>query len=193
MSNALHWLDLSEYLAIAVAVIGTIAAAASSNWIYALVPILISTILNAINRWRSHNNLRLLDRALERKLDRELQQQGEVLQQEIAQARSFATALVKQTMAAKKADPAILEGSNQEVTALAQKFDLQKQLMLSMQDHVTGVEGSLKDVVDLLEGNALAERVEYLERHLTQMSQQLGIDPSEFDRSTLGRSISHRY
>jgi WD40 repeat protein len=188
MSNSLHWLDLSEYLAIAVAVVGTIAAAASSTWIYALLPILISLILNAINRWRSTKNLRLHERNLERKLDRELQQQGEVLQQEIAHARSFATALVKQTMAAKKTEPAALTSSDrQEVTALSQKFDLHKQLMQSMQDHVTGVEGSLKEVVDLLESNALAERVEYLERHLTQMSQQLGIDPSELDRSAPDR------
>jgi WD40 repeat protein len=182
MSNSLHWLDLSEYLAIAVAAVGTIAAAASSTWIYALLPILISLILNAINRWRFAKQLWLHERNLERKLDRELQQQGEVLQQEIAQARSFATALVKQTMAAKKTEPAALMSSDrQEVTALSQKFDLHKQLMQSMQDHVTGVEGSLKEVVDLLESNALAERVEYLERHLTQMSQQLGIDPSELD------------
>ena len=185
MSNSLHWLDLSEYFAIAVAVVGSSAAAASSTWIYALVPILISLILSAINRWRLNQNLRLHDRALERKLDGELQQQGEVLQQEIAQARSFATALVKQTMAAKKFEPVALAASErQEVTALEHKFDLHKQLMQSMQEHVTGVEGSLKDVVDLLEGNALAERVEYLERHLTQVSQQLGIDPTELNRST---------
>jgi WD40 repeat protein len=189
MSNSLHWLDLSEYLATAGAVVGTIAAASSATWIYALVPILISLILNAINRWRSQNNSRLYERGLERKLDRELQQQGEVLQQEIAQARSFATALVKQTMAAKTAEPAALRASDrQEVTALEQKFDLHKQLMQSMQDHVTGVEGSLKDVVDLLDGNALTERVEYLERHLTQVSQQLGIDSTGLDRSTVNSS-----
>jgi WD40 repeat protein len=185
MSNSVHWLDLSEYLAIALAVVGTIAAAGSATWIYAFVPISIALILNAINRWRLYNNIQLQQRVLERKFDRELQQQGEILQQEIAQARSFATALVKQTMAAKTAEPAALAaGDRQEVSALAQKFDLQKQLMQSMQDHVTGVEGSLRDVVDLLEGNALTERVEYLERHLIEVSQQLGIDAIGFDRST---------
>jgi uncharacterized membrane-anchored protein YhcB (DUF1043 family) len=95
MSNSPHWLDLSEYFAIAIAVVGSIAAASSGTWIYALIPILISLILNAINRWRLTQSLRLFDRAIERKLERELQQQGEVLQQEIAQARSFSTALVK--------------------------------------------------------------------------------------------------
>jgi WD40 repeat protein len=175
--SQLHWLDLSEYLAISIAVVGAISAAASSTWIYAVVPMLISLILNAINRWRSYQNIRLSERTLERKLDRELQQQGEVLQQEIAQARSFATALVKQTMAASKSEPAaLMAAKRQEVTALEQKFDQHKQLMQSMQDHVTGVEGSLKDVVDLLEGNALAERVEYLERHLMEVAQQLGIE-----------------
>ena len=103
MSNP-HWLDLSEYLAIALAVVGSTAAATSAKWGYAVVPILISLILSAVNRWRFNQNLRILDRALERKLDAELQQQGEVLQQEIAQARSFATALVKQTIAAKKSE-----------------------------------------------------------------------------------------
>lgn len=184
MSNSLHWLDLSEYLAIAVAVVGAIAAAASSNWIYAIVPLLISTIFNAINRWRLYQNLRLHDRALERKLALDLQQQGEILQQEIAQARSFATALVKQTMAAKSEPPALAASERQEVTALEHKIDLHQQLMQSMQAHVTGVEDSLQDVVGLLEGNALAERVEYLERHLTQVSHQLGIAPTEVGHSS---------
>jgi WD40 repeat protein len=186
MSNPLHWLDLSEYLAIAVAVVGAIAAAASSTWSYALVPITICLVLNAINRWRLTQNLRLHQRSLERKLDSELQQQGEVLQQEIAQARSFATALVKQTMAAKKLEPAAIAAAQpQDVTVLEQKFDLHKQLMQSMQDHVTEVEGSLKDIIDLLDSNALTERVEYLERHLIQVSQQLGIDHTELERSEI--------
>ncbi len=179
MSNSPDWLDLSEYLAIAVAVVGVIAAANSSTWIYALVPILISTILNAINRWRLTQHLHLRDRTLERKLTAELQQQGEALQQEIAHARSFATALVKQTMAAQKSEPAAQAVGDQDVTALAQKFDMHKQLMHSMQEHVAGVEGSLQDVVDLLEGTALNDRVEHLERHLTLMSQQLGFEPLE--------------
>ncbi len=182
MSNSFHWLDLSEYFAIALAVVGTIAATASSTWIYAILPLLVSLILNAINRWRADRQFRLHERNLERKLDRDLQQQGEVLQQEIAQARSFATALVKQTMAAKTAEPAAIAATDrQEVAVLEQKFDRYKQLM---QEHVTGVEGSLKDVVDLLEGNALTERVEYLERHLTQVSQQLGLEPSDLARSS---------
>lgn len=186
MSNP-HWLDLSEYLAIALAVVGSIAAATSAKWGYAAVPILISLILGAVNRWRFNQNLRILDRALERKLDAELQQQGEVLQQEIAQARSFATALVKQTIAAKKSQFGVTAGEQQEVTALDQKFDLHQQLMQSIQAHVTGVEGSLQEAIELLEGNALAERVEYLERHLTQVSQQLGIDSTELEQATASR------
>ncbi len=179
MSNSPHWLDLVEYVAIAAAVAGIFAAATSGTWIYALVPMAIALILNAISRWRLVQALRIRSHSVERKLDRELQQQGEVLQQEIAQARSFSTALVKQTLAAQKSEPAALAAAANpvEVKALEQKFDMQKQLMQSMQEHVAGVEGSLKDVVDLLEGNALPDRVEHLERHLTQLTQQLGIDP----------------
>ena len=131
MSTSPHWLDLSEYLAIAVAVVGSLAAATSSNWIYAIAPILISLILNAINRWRFAQNIRIQDRSLERKLDRELQQQGEMLQQEIVQARSFATALVKQTMTAQQTYPALAAASTASALApkpdsldLEQKFEL---------------------------------------------------------------------
>ncbi len=189
MSTSPHWLDLSEYLAIAVAVVGSIAAATSSNWIYAIVPILISLILNAINRWRFTQNSRIQDRSLERKLDQELQQQGEMLQQEIVQARSFATALVKQTMTAQKTYPALAGGasldleSKPELLGLEQKFELHQQLMQSMQEHVGGVENSLQEVVDLLESNALTDRVEYLERQLTQISGQLGMNSTELNRS----------
>jgi WD40 repeat protein len=188
MSTSLHWLDLSEYLAITVAVVGSIAAVSSSAWVYAIVPILISLILNAINRWRFTTTIRLQDRSLERKLDQELQLQGEVLQQEIVQARSFATALVKQTMTAKTSNPALAAvrelppEPTQETVALAQKFDRQQQLMKSMQEHVTGVESSLQDVVNLLDSTALTDRVEYLERHLTQISGHLGIATIPFDR-----------
>jgi WD40 repeat protein len=187
MSTSPHWLDLSEYLAIAVAVVGSIAATASSNWIYAIGPILISLILNAINRWRFTKNIRIQDRSLERKIQQELQQQGEVLQQEIVQARSFATALVKQTMTAQTAHPALAAaGAASAVQAdslgLEQKFELHQQLMQSMQEHVGGVENSLQEVVDLLESNAITDRVEYLERQLTQISGQLGIDSAELNR-----------
>ncbi len=199
MSNSPHWLDLSEYLAIAVAIVGVIAAAASSAWIYAAIPLLIATILNAIARWRLTQNIRSGDRSLERRLELELQQQGEALQQEIAHARSFATALVKQTMAAQKIEPAASNTDNRwrslgfaesGVSDLEQKFDMQKQLMQSMQEHVAGVEGSLKDVVDLLENNALTERVEYLEHNLTMMSQQLGIDITVASEANIGRRPS---
>ena len=188
VSNSPHWLDLSEYIAIAIAVIGSIAAATSSTWLYGIVPILISLILNAINRWRLTQSLRLQDRGLERKLISELEQQGEVLQQEIAQARSFATALVKQTIAAQKTDLLALPSAvdNAEIQSLEQKFDLQKRLMVSMQEHVAGVEDSLKDVVELIEGTGLPDRVEHLERHLTQLTQQLGIDPADLNLATPG-------
>jgi WD40 repeat protein len=41
-----------------------------------------------------------------------------------------------------------------------------------------------------LDSNALADRVEYLERHLTQISHQLGIDPDEQDRAVPGGFFS---
>jgi WD40 repeat protein len=198
MSNSPDWLDLSEYCAIAVAVVGVIAAANSAAWIYALGPILISVILNAINRWRSAQKQKLRDRLLEHKLEEEMQQQGEVLQHEISQARSFATALVKQAIATKKSEPLALAAANdiQDVAYLEQEVDAQKQLVQSMQAHVAGVEGSLKHVVNLIEETALSDRVEQLEQHLMLMSQQLGIDVGELvesmpkHRSNLGRQES---
>ncbi len=193
MSTSLHWLDLSEYLAIAVAVVGAIAATASSNWIYAIGPILISLILNAINRWRFTKNIRIQDRSLERRLDQELQQQGEVLQQEIVQARSFATALVKQTMTAQTKHPALAAAGAASTSKpdLEQKFELHQQLMQSMQEHVGGVENSLQEVVSLLESSALTDRIEYLECQLMQISGQLGIDSTGLNRLNSSNPFSH--
>jgi WD40 repeat protein len=183
MSKSPHWLELSEYIAIATAIIGIVIAAASSNWIYAAIPILISTILGALDRFRLKQNLRSRNQALERKLERELQQQGQILQEEIAQARSFSTALVKQTVAIQKSEAVVISPSidPQDLRILEQKFDIYKRLMQSMQDHVAGVETSLKDVVDLLEGTALTERVEHLERHFTHLTQHLGIDSTQLN------------
>jgi WD40 repeat protein len=183
MSKPPHWLEVSEYIALGAAVLGSIIALISSTWQYAAIPILISTILGAIDRLRFKQNSRTRTLALERKLDRELQQQGEVLQQEIAQARSFSTALVKQTISAQKPEMMVLPPmvDPQDLRVLEQKFDIYKRLMQSMQDHVAGVETSLKDVVDLLEGTALTERVEHLETHLTRLTQHLGVNPSELN------------
>jgi WD40 repeat protein/uncharacterized membrane-anchored protein YhcB (DUF1043 family) len=191
MSNSPHWLDLSEYVAIAAAIAGTIFAVTSNIWAYAAIPIVITLILNAINRLRLTNTLRQRHQALGNKLALDLQQQGEVFKQEISQARSFATALVKQTLAAQKSEPAALSPANTpEIKSLEQKFDLQKRLMESMQVHVAGVEGSLKDVVELLDSTALADRVEYLERNLTVMARQLGVEPEEL--LTYGSQTSDR-
>jgi WD40 repeat protein len=181
MSKSPHWLDLSEYVAIVAAIIGTIVAVIASNWLYAAIPILIATILGAIERARLKQNLRIRSKTLEQKIDRELQQHGEVLQQEISQARSFSAALVKQTVATQKSEAMVLAPTvdPQDLRILEQKFDIYKRLMQSMQDHVAGVETSLKDVVDLLEGTALTERVEHLELNLTRLTQHFGIEPSE--------------
>ncbi len=176
-----HWLELSEYVAIGAAILGSIIAIVSSTWQYAAIPILISIILGAIDRYRLKQNSRTRSQALERKLDRELQQQGEVLQSEISQARSFSTALVKQTISAQRNEAIVLAPTvdPQDLRVLEQKFDIYKRLMQSMQDHVAGVETSLKDVVDLLDGTALTERVEHLETHFTRLTQHLGVDPKQ--------------
>jgi WD40 repeat protein len=187
-----HWLELSEYVSIGAAILGSLIAIASSTWQYAAIPILISIILGAIDRFRLKQNTRNRSQALERKLDRELQQQGEVLQQEISQARSFSTALVKQTISVQRNDAIVLAPTvdPQDLRVLEQKFDIYKRLMQSMQDHVAGVETSLKDVVDLLDGTALTERVEHLETHFTQLTQHLGVDPRQLTNSPGNRAVS---
>jgi WD40 repeat protein len=188
-----HWLELSEYVAIGAAILGSIIAIVSSTWQYAAIPILISIILGAIDRFRLKQNSRTRSQALERKLDRELQQQGEVLQQEIAQARSFSTALVKQTISVQRNEPIVLPPTvdPQDLRVLEQKFDIYKRLMQSMQDHVAGVETSLKDVVDLLDGTALTERVEHLETHFTRLTQHLGVDPRQLTSSPTDGAVGY--
>jgi WD40 repeat protein len=187
-----HWLELSEYIAIGAAILGSIIAIASSTWQYAAIPILISIILGAIDRFRLKQNSRSRTQALERKLDRELQQQGEVLQQEISQARSFSTALVKQTISVQRNEAMVLAPTvdPQDLRVLEQKFDIYKRLMQSMQDHVAGVETSLKDVVDLLDGTALTERVEHLESYFTRLTQHLGVDPRQLTSALADEKMS---
>jgi WD40 repeat protein len=179
MSTSLHWLESIEYAALAAAVAGTIYAVSSSTWLYAIVPLLVSSVLNIINRIRQAKGMEMRNRELAQRVNRDFQQQVESLQQEINQARSFSTALVKQTLATQKAELALAPAIPEEFQALEQKYDLQQQLMQTMQAHVAGVESSLKEVVELLETNAIPDRVDRIEQSYTSIAQQLGISGND--------------
>jgi WD40 repeat protein len=101
------------------------------------------------------------------------------LQQEILQSRNFATALVKQTMAAQKPELPAASGELVSFQSLEKQLGDQQRLMHSVQTHISGVEGTISNLVEALDGAAIPNRVEYLEQAIVKLSQKAGIDPAE--------------
>jgi WD40 repeat protein len=175
MSQSPSRLELAEYLLIGGSAIGLIVAIATSKFLFAVIPMVFALGIGAWNRYRAEQNLRRRFT----KLNQEWVSQTEQLQQEIMQSRSFATALVKQTMAAQKGELPAASGELVDLQSLNKQVSDQQRLMNSFQNHISGVEGTITNLVDALDGAAIPNRVEYLEQAIVKLSHKAGIDPNE--------------
>ncbi len=168
-------LEYVEYAATAVTVFGLIIALFTGNWPIVLVPLVLSLSLGVFNRYQSDQSYR---RRLA-KANHDLQLQYEQLQQEIVQSRSFSTALVKQTLAAKKAELPAAASEPFHFQVLEKRVIDQQRLMTSFQNHIVGVESTITNLVEALDGAAIPDRVEYLEQAIFKLSEITGLDPAE--------------
>jgi WD40 repeat protein len=176
MSQSPSRLEFAEYLLIAGSAIGLIVAIATSKWLIAIIPMVFALGVGVWNRYRAEQNLRRRFA----KVHQDWAQQTEQLQQEILQSRNFATALVKQTMAAQKGElPAASGELVVDIQSLGKQVSDQQRLMNSFQNHISGVEGTITNLVDALDGAAIPNRVEYLEQAIVKLSHKAGIDPNE--------------
>jgi WD40 repeat protein len=175
MSQSTQPLEYVEYVATVGAVIGLVTAIFTGNWLIAVIPLSLALCLSVFNRYQSDQNYRR--RFV--KMNHDLQLQYEQLQQEIVQSRSFSTALVKQTLATQKAELPAASGEPFNLQVLEKQVVDQQRLMTSFQNHIVGVEGTITNLVEALDGAAIPDRVEYLEQAIVKLSQQAGIDPVE--------------
>jgi WD40 repeat protein len=168
-------LEYAEYVAAIGVAIGSIAAIVTSNWLMAVVPLALSLCLSVLNRYQSDQSYR---RRFVR-MNHDLQIQYEQLQQEIVQSRSFSTALVKQTLATQKAELPAASGEAINLQVLEKQVVDQQRLMTSFQSHIVGVEGTITNLVEALDGAAIPDRVEYLEQAIVKLSEKAGINPTD--------------
>jgi WD40 repeat protein len=175
MSQSPSRLEIAEYLLIGGSAIGLIVAIATSKLLIAVIPMVFALGIGAWNRYHAEQNLRRRFT----KLNQEWALQTEQLQQEIMQSRNFATALVKQTMAAQKGELPAASGELVDLQSLNKQVSDQQRLMNSFQNHISGVEGTITNLVDALDGAAIPNRVEYLEQAIVKLSHKAGIDPNE--------------
>ncbi len=168
-------LEYAEYVAAIGVAIGSIAAIVTSNWLIAVVPLALSLCLSVLNRYQSDQSYR---RRFVR-MNHDLQIQYEQLQQEIVQSRSFSTALVKQTLATQKAELPAANGEPINLQVLEKQVVDQQRLMTSFQSHIVGVEGTINNFVEALDGAAIPARVEYLEQAIVKLSEKAGINPGD--------------
>jgi WD40 repeat protein len=175
MSQSPQPLEYAEYGAIAVALIGLVIALATGAHLTAIIPTILALCLGVYNRYRADQSAR----RRYQKMQQDFMTQNEQLQQEILQSRNFATALVKQTMAAQKPELPAASGELVSFQSLEKQVGDQQRLMNSVQTHISGVEGTIANLVEALDGAAIPNRVEYLEQAIVKLSQKAGIDPAE--------------
>jgi WD40 repeat protein len=175
MSQSPHPLEYVEYGAVAATLIGLVIALATGAQLAAIIPAIFAIGLGAYNRYRADQSAR----RRYNKMHQDFVSQNEQLQQEILQSRNFATALVKQTMAAQKPELPAASGELVNFQSLEKQVGDQQRLMNSVQNHISGVEGTIANLVEALDGAAIPNRVEYLEQAIVKLSQKTGIDPAE--------------
>jgi WD40 repeat protein len=175
MSQSPQLLEYVEYGLIATSLIGLVAASATANPLFAMIPTVLALAASAFNRYRADL---VINRRVQ-KLNQDLLAQNEYFQQENVQIRNFSTALVKQTMAAQKPELPAASGGLVNFQSLEKQVGDQQRLMNSVQTHISGVEGTIANLVEALDGAAIPNRVEYLEQAIVKLSQKSGIDPNE--------------
>jgi WD40 repeat protein len=175
MSQSPQPLEYVEYGLIAASLVGLVVTLATQTPLWAIIPTVFALGVSALNRYRAD---RVLGRRIQ-KLTQDLQLQNEQMQQELVQSRSFATALVKQTMAAQKPELPAASGELVSFQSLEKQVGDQQRLMTSVQTHISGVEGTIANLVEALDGAAIPNRVEYLEQAIVKLSQKSGLDPNE--------------
>ncbi len=157
MSQSPQPLEYVEYGLIAASLVGLVVTLATGNPLIAVIPTVFAVAASAFNRYRAD---RVMSRRVQ-KLNQDLVAQNEYFQQENVQVRNFATALVKQTMAAQKPELPAASGELVNFQSLEKQVGDQQRLMNSVQTHISGVEGTIANLVEALDGAAIPNRVEY--------------------------------
>jgi WD40 repeat protein len=175
MSQSPQPIEYVEYGLIAASLVGLVVTLATQTPLWAIIPTVLALGVSAFNRYRAD---RLMNRRIQ-KLNQDFVTQTEQFQQEIVQSRNFATALVKQTMAAQRPELPAASGELVSFQSLEKQVGDQQRLMTSVQTHISGVEGTIANLVEALDGAAIPNRVEYLEQAIVKLSQKSGLDPNE--------------
>jgi hypothetical protein len=175
MSQSPQPLEYVEYGLIAASLLGLVVTLATQTPLWAIIPTVAALGISTLNRYRAD---RVTSRRIN-KLNQDFLAQNELFQQELTQSRNFATALVKQTMAAQKPELPAASGELVSFQSLEKQVGDQQRLMTSVQTHISGVEGTIANLVEALDGAAIPNRVEYLEQAIVKLSQKSGIDPNE--------------
>jgi WD domain, G-beta repeat len=177
MSQSPQPLEYVEYGLIAASLVGLIALA-TANPLMAVIPTVFTVLALAASAFNRYRADRVMSRRVQ-KLTQDLVAQNEYFQQENVQVRNFATALVKQTMAAQKPELPAASGELVSFQSLEKQVGDQQRLMNAVQTHISGVEGTIANLVEALDGAAIPNRVEYLEQAIVKLSQRTGLDPNE--------------
>lgn len=146
LSKQHHWLEILEYLAIALTLVGLIVAIVSGFLLFAIISLSIALILNTINRLRfqslSRKRLAINIKQLQNQFNEQLQ--------------------------------AIAARAAQQPTpppSLAAPIDANS--LSIVQENLVSVERSLNSVVQYLNRQSLPDRIEQLEQSYRQLQQQI--------------------
>jgi WD40 repeat protein len=149
LSKQHHWLEIAEYLAIALTAIGLVVAIASGVLLFSIICLFIALILNLINRLRFQSLSRKRLAANLKQLQNQFNEHLQVIAARAAQQPPPPTP-----------PPTLAAPINANVISI-------------VQENLVSVERSLNSVVQYLNRQTLPDRIEQLEQSYKQLQQQI--------------------
>lgn len=140
----MHWVDLAEVILIALTLLGLLISIITGKWIYTLVPVCTTPLINLVNRLR-----------LEKRLQKKLASNFNQLQQNV----------VEQSFNIPKTEPNFIPPTNLGIKEI--------KTIASLEKEVARLQQSLKEVIEYLNNESLPERVKEIEKEINKITAQL--------------------
>ncbi len=175
MWNNPHRLETAEYIALVGCIVGSVAAVASKQAAFAYVPLTLAVSLNLINRYR-------FDRLSRRRTTAAIARVQQQLAEDIAKlsatvqelpSSSFASSFLETPIPAEVKQPlSPEEGSHSLQDSAAGGAGLYRDVAQLKEQSAT-VQESVSSVIHYLNSSSLLERVDRLEKSVTQLSEKI--------------------
>lgn len=166
MWNNPHRLEIAEYLALFGCIAGSVAAVASKQAAFAYVPLTLAVSLNLINRYR-------FDRLLRRRTTAAIARIQQQLSEDISKLSATVQALPASSSGSPSETPIPAEVKQPLTPEEGSDRASVYREIVQLKEQSATVQESVSSVIHYLNSSSLLERVDRLERSVTQLSEKI--------------------